>query len=578
VGKGTELERRLEAAADLAIRIASGDLQVRLPTSEHSDTVDAVVAALNMLAEELQHERQTRRHTEELLQDELEGYEHAPALFCSLDAESLTVEKCNQTLAAALGRPKTSILGYSVLELYAAEQRASAERALRQVPLGAPLEQGDAQLCRAEGSTLVVSASATRVRGNDERERVRIVWRDVTKERGLEAQLIETQKLEAIGRLCGGVAHDFNNILAVVSGAASLTRALLVEKRLDDEDMALIQQAVGRGAALVNDLLAFSRRQVVKPVATNVRSIVEEAVRMVSRLVGSQIEVQSAIAELALTVVIDPSQLSQVLINLAINARDAMPNGGTLRLSASRLDVGRRSNVARGPMPPGSNEHLELPAGAYVLIEVADSGTGMAPNVLARAFEPFFTTKPVGSGSGLGLSMCYGIIQQAGGRIGIDSRLGQGTTVNVYLPRTSVASGPASRPEPSSLTESGRETLLVVEDDLAVSNVTRRILERAGYRVLVAENGRRALDAMERSTREISLVITDISMPGMSGQELGAELRHRRPKIKILYLSGYSPQVLVEGAATEVPTEFLGKPFTSAGLLEKVRRVLDLPS
>jgi len=361
--KATDVERRLVAAADLAVRIASGDLQVSLPTSEHGDTIDAVVAALNMLAEELQFERHTRRHTEELLQDELEGYEHAPALFCSLDAESLIVEKCNQTLAAALGRPKASILGCSVLELYAAEQRASAERALRQVPLDTPLEQGDAQLCRAEGGTLVVSASATRVRGNDERERVRIVWRDVTKERSLEAQLIETQKLEATGRLCGGIAHDFNNILAVISGAAFLTRDLLREHALDEEDMALVEQAVDRGAALVNDLLAFSRRQVVKPVATNVRSILEEAVRMVSRLVGSQIRVHSTIAEVALTVVIDPSQLSQVLLNLAINARDAMPNGGTLRLSANRLDVGRRSNVPRGPMPPGSNEHLELPPG-----------------------------------------------------------------------------------------------------------------------------------------------------------------------------------------------------------------------
>ncbi|MEO8178863.1 MAG: response regulator [Deltaproteobacteria bacterium] len=571
----TDLQLRLEAVADLAVRIASGDLQVRLPTSEHSDTVDAVVAALNMLAEELQHERQTRRHTEELLQDELEGYEHAPALFCSLDAESLIVEKCNQTLAAALGRPKLSILGRSVLELYAAEQRISAERALRQVPLGAALEQGDAQLSRAEGGTLVVSASATRVRGNDERERVRIVWRDVTRERSLEAQLIETQRLEAVGRLCGGVAHDFNNILAVVAGAASLTRDVLQEHALDEEDMALIEQAVARGAALVNDLLAFSRRQVVKPVATNVRSILEESVRMVSRLVSSQIEVHSAIADAALTVVIDPSQLSQVLINLAINARDAMPHGGKLRLSASRLDVTRRSSMPRGPMPPGSNEHLELPSGAYVLIEVADTGTGMAPNVLARAFEPFFTTKPVGSGSGLGLSMCYGIIQQAGGRIGIETRLGQGTTVNVYLPRSGVESHPASRPDSSSLTESGRETLLVVEDDLAVCNVTRRILERAGYRVLVAENGRRALEAVERSTREIALVISDISMPGMSGQELGVELRQRKPKVKILYLSGYSPQVLVEGGAAVGETEFLGKPFTSSALLEKVRRVLD---
>jgi two-component system cell cycle sensor histidine kinase/response regulator CckA len=574
VSRAADVEQRLEEAADLAMQIASGNLQARLPISTHGDSVDAVVAALNMLAEELQHERHTRRHTEELLQDELDGYEHAPALFCSLDAESLVVEKCNQTLAEALGRPKTRILGRSVLELYVPEQRESARRALLELPRSTPLDQGDAQLSRAEGGALLVSASATRVRGGDERERVRIIWRDVTRERSLEAQLIETQKLEAIGRLCGGVAHDFNNILAVIAGAASLTQNLLAERGLDVEDMTLIQQAVDRGAALVSDLLAFSRRQVVKPVATDVRGILEEAVRMVSRLVGSPISVRSEIADVALTVLIDPSQLSQVLINLAINARDAMPDGGTLLLKASRLDIGKRHNVPRGPMPAGSNEHLELPAGSYVLLSVSDTGVGMTPGVLARAFEPFFTTKAVGRGSGLGLSMCYGIVQQAGGRIGIQSRVGQGTTVNVYLPRSSMSSHPPSRPEPAVL-ETGRETLLVVEDDLAVCNVTRRVLERAGYQVLVAENGQRALETMEASPREIALVITDISMPGMSGQELGVELRHRRPQIKILYLSGYSPQQLTASDPAGGEAEFLGKPFTTRGLLEKVRRVLD---
>ncbi|HEU4582482.1 MAG TPA: ATP-binding protein, partial [Polyangiaceae bacterium] len=464
MNRAVELEHRLEAAADLAMRIASGDLQARAPTSEHADSVDAVVAALNMLAEELLEERQSRQRAEALLQDELDGYEHAPALFCSLDAESLVVDKCNQTLASALGRSKASILGRSVLELYVPEQRASAERALREGTLETGVEHGDAQLLCATGGPLVVSTSATRVAGPDDRQRVRIVWRDVTKERSLEAQLLETQKLEAVGRLCGGVAHDFNNILAVISGAASLTRDVLGQHGLNDEDMILVQQAVSRGAALVNDLLAFSRRQVVKPIATNVGGILEEAGRMVSRLVGAQIEVQTEVQDAALTVVIDPSQLSQVLINLAINARDAMPNGGTLRLQARRLDV-RRNNTPRSPMPVGSNEHLALSAGSYAVIEVSDTGTGMSPNVLARAFEPFFTTKPVGSGSGLGLSMCYGIIQQAGGRIGIESQPGTGTTVHVYLPRSSLASRPPPRPDQHASADAGRELLLVVEDD-----------------------------------------------------------------------------------------------------------------
>ncbi len=566
-----EFESRLEAAAELAVQIASGDLQARLPLTGEGDHIDAVVAALNMLAEELQHERSSRRRAEELLQDELDGYEHAPALFCSFDAQSLTVEKCNQTLAAALGCSKPAILGRSVLALYAEDQRGSAERTLRKLAPGASLELGDWELLQADGSRLMVSGSATFVRGADARERVRIVWRDVTKERSLEAQLLETQKLEAIGRLCGGVAHDFNNILAVISGAASLTRDLLAEQHLDQEDMVLVQQAVDRGAALVNDLLAFSRRQVVKPVATNVRAITDEAARMVSRLVGTQIQVLTDIEDAALTVVIDPSQLSQVLINLAINARDAMPGGGTLRLSARRAEVRR---TAAGHSSPPLPERVQLAPGAYVLIEVSDTGSGMSPGVLARAFEPFFTTKPVGSGSGLGLSMCYGIIQQAGGRIGIESQQGRGTTVYVYLPRSGRSTRPPADLEQPSKAGGNRETLLLVEDELAVCNVTRRILERAGYRVLIADNGAAALDVVTRCEGQIALVVTDISMPGMGGQELGAELRQRWPRLEVLYLSGYSPQSLGDDVSGE-KVAFLGKPFTSKALLDKIRSVLE---
>jgi len=559
------IEQRLEAVSELAVQIASGDLQARLPLSERNDAVDAVVAALNALAEELQDERHSRRRAEELLADELDAYEHAPALLCSLDAENLILEKCNETLTAALGRSKPALLGRSVLELYQPEERGRAERALRELGPGVTRDAGDSLLSGTDGA-LIVSTTLTRVRAADGRERLRIVWRDVTKERGLEARLLESQKLEALGRLCGGVAHDFNNLLAVISGAAGLTRDLLVEHQLRSEDISLILQAVTRGAALINDLLAFSRRQVVKPEATDVRAIVTETARMVSRLVGTQIEVATEIADLSLTVLIDPSQLSQVLVNLAINARDAMRSGGTLRFAARRLDI----DSAR----PRQGEPPDLPSGAYVLIAVSDSGTGMTPNVMARAVEPFFTTKPVGSGSGLGLSMCYGIIQQAGGRISIESRLGQGTTINVYLPRTGEMSVAAPQAEPP-LVPRGKETLLVVEDDLAVCNVTRRILERAGYHVLVADNGQRALEAVESSTSEIALVVSDISMPGMSGQELGAELRQRNPKTRILYLSGYSPHVVTGPGSGGSDTDFLSKPFTSSGLLDKVRRLLE---
>jgi CheY-like chemotaxis protein len=264
-----------------------------------------------------------------------------------------------------------------------------------------------------------------------------------------------------------------------------------------------------------------------------------------------------------------------VLINLAINARDAMPGGGTLSLRARRADV--RRSTASGSSPRATEQRAQLAPGPYVLLEISDTGGGMAPGVLARAFEPFFTTKPVGSGSGLGLSMCYGIIQQAGGRIGIESQPGKGTTVYVYLPRSGLSLRPAPEVEQigkANQREHARETLLLVEDELAVCNVTRRILERAGYRVLIAENGAAALDVVARFDSEIALVVTDISMPGMGGQELGAELRQRWPGLRVLYLSGYSPQSLNGGAGGDKP-DFLGKPFTSKALLDKVRSVLE---
>jgi signal transduction histidine kinase len=248
----------------------------------------------------------------------------------------------------------------------------------------------------------------------------------VTAERGLEAQLLQAQKLEAIGRLSGGMAHDFNNILSVVTGATALLGELLRENSLVSEDIELIYEAVARGASLTRDLLAFSRRQVVKPTVTDVRTVICEAERMVNRLVGNDIEVETDIGNDGLNVLIDASQLSQVLINLAINARDAMGAGGKLCMDAASVTLDSS----------GQSEALLMPPGAYALIAVSDTGMGMTADVLARAFEPFFTTKPAGSGSGLGLSVCYGIIRQAGGSIGIDSELGRGTTVKIYLPLT----------------------------------------------------------------------------------------------------------------------------------------------
>jgi two-component system cell cycle sensor histidine kinase/response regulator CckA len=561
------LERRLEEAAELALQIASGDLDARLAISVRGDAIDAVVAALNMLAEELADERRSRQRAEELLRDEIDAYENAPALFCSLDRETLLVENCNATLAHALGLAKADILGRSILELYSAECRDAAELWLREVPPGASADGAEASLSRAGGGAVLVSSGASRLTGNEGsfgRERLRVVFRDVTTERQLESQLVQAQKLEAVGRLSSGVAHDFNNILSVVTGAAALLSDVLATHSIESEDIQLIDQAVARGASLTSDLLAFSRRQVGRPVSTDVRHVVGEAQRMIERLVGEHILVSSELPGESVNVLVDASQLSQVLINLAINARDAMSRGGRLKMTVSTL-----TELAFDA------DLLDLPSGGYAKICVTDSGAGMSEEIRARAFEPFFTTKPPGKGTGLGLSVCYGIIRQAGGRIVLLSEPGRGTTVAMYLPLAAAAAAaprPLSRPvQPVG----GRETILVVEDDASVRTVTRRVLERAGYQVVVASDGVEALRVVEHLDGEIGAVVTDVTMPGMGGFELGAELRRRRPRTRLLYLSGYVENLAAIRGPIEPCSDFLGKPFTASALLGRLRRLLD---
>jgi two-component system, cell cycle sensor histidine kinase and response regulator CckA len=556
-------DARLEATVELAISIASGDLNARLEVSEHGDAIDAIATALNMLAEELSVERTSRQRAEELLRDEVEAYEYAPALFCSLNCDSLVIEKCNQRLAAALEMTKQEVLGRCVLDLYDPACRDAAERSLRQIAAGAPPDGTELRLRKQSGGYIIVDISATRIRAMDGSERLRIVWRDVTAEKHLEARFLQAQKMEAVGRLSGGVAHDFNNILAVIMGSAGLLEQLLFERNIASDDVRLIQEAAARGASLTNDLLAFSRRRIVQPVPIDVRTLVHEAERMARRLVGENIRVAAHVAERALTVVIDPSQFSQVLINLAINARDAMPAGGVLTIDAFAINLDAAQGV-----------ELDLGPGDYALISVSDTGIGMASHVVAQAFEPFFTTKPVGQGTGLGLSTSYGIVRQAGGRMWISSEISRGTTVRIYLPQATVVTR-AAAPDPAPPVQTGRETLLVVEDDAAVRALTVRILQNAGYRVLAAQNGEDALRVAAQFNGKIPLVVTDVMMPEMGGSELALALRDSRPETRVLFVSGYTANAIVKQGVLEAKLDFLAKPFTPTALLTTVRQVLD---
>jgi PAS domain S-box-containing protein len=384
---------------------------------------------------------------------------------------------------------------------------------------------------------------------------------DVTEHRRLEEQLREAQKMEAVGRLAGGIAHDFNNILTAIVGHAECSRLELLEGRLPFAEIEGIERAAQRASGLTRQLLAFARRQVIEPRVVDLNPLLVGLEAMLRRLLPESVALEIAPASRAFPIRVDPSQLEQVLVNLAVNACDAMPAGGTLRIEASEC------------VAPGS-----LGNAAWAVLSVADTGSGMDAETAARAFEPFFTTKEVGQGTGLGLATCYGIVRQAGGEISLRSALGRGTVVEVRIPL--VDEDPASASGRAGAVEDGggRETILLVEDEAGVRELCARTLRRLGYAVLVASDGADALAALDKLPRpEVDLLVTDMVMPHASGAEVAARVRAAYPAARVLYISGYS-DALMDGAAGRRGGAFLAKPFTPRELAAAVRRALDGPS
>jgi two-component system cell cycle sensor histidine kinase/response regulator CckA len=382
----------------------------------------------------------------------------------------------------------------------------------------------------------------------------------------LQEQLRMSQRIEAVGKLAGGIAHDFNNLLSVILSYTGF--ALEVVKQGDPlrEDLLEVKKSGERAAALTRQLLAFSRKQVLQPEPLSLNQIAAGVEKMLRRILGEDIDVVQVLApDLGLTLA-DPGQMEQVLMNLVVNARDAMPEGGrlTIETANAELDV---DYAAR---------HVAVKPGSYVQLSVTDTGCGMDSQTQARIFEPFFTTKEKGKGTGLGLSMVYGIVKQSGGNVWVYSEPGRGTTFKVYLPRDlsgSVAA--ASRPVTVPLRATGTETILVVEDEESLRKVAKRALAAGGYTVLTASEGREALRIAAQHPGEIQLLLTDVVMPGMDGRTLAQELSKRRSAIKVLYMSGYTDDAVVHHGVLEAGTHFLSKPFTAVDLARKVREVLD---
>ena len=390
-------------------------------------------------------------------------------------------------------------------------------------------------------------------------------YRDATERRSLEQQVIQAQKMEAVGRLAGGVAHDFNNILTAIGGYTDL---LLEDLPLDDprrQDVDEIHRAADRAAALTQQLLAFSRRQVLQPKVIDLNALVSNVEKLLGRLIGADVQLATALADEVGRVRADPGQLEQVIVNLAVNARDAMPGGGRLTIETRNVDLDAAYAA----------EHRTVVPGPYVVIAVSDTGTGMSADTQSHMFEPFFTTKEVGKGTGLGLATVYGIVKQSGGSIWVYSELGHGTTIKVYLPRVDEPPDPLAAPglaNPERLR--GTETILLVEDEPAVRAVARQILARQGYTVLEAPDGPAAL-AMVAGRARVDLILTDVVMPGMSGRTLADQLATRWPGVRVLYMSGYTDDAIVRHGMLEPGLAYLQKPFRPDALVRKVREVLN---
>lgn len=470
----------------------------------------------------------------------------------------------NPRLAAMLGTTVPDLLGRSFLEFV-----PEADRALRRQDFAALLRDGpvleEIALRRADGSPLWARISASPHSGVGALAAGALVMvTDVTEQRVLQFQLLHAQKMEALGRLAGGVAHDFNNVLTVIAGYGDLLGDRMVGDPEAREIIGEIRKATETAAALTKQLLTFSRRAVVEVQAFDWNERIVSNEGMLRRLLGEDIELTVELAPDLWSVQVDAGRMDQVLINLVVNARDAMPRGGRLELRTDNVEIG----------PESAHAQAGLDGGDYVLLTVSDNGLGMTSELLEHVFEPFFTTKAPGQGTGLGLATVYGIVKQFGGHVSVRSEAGIGTSFGVYLPRGEAAAR-GRQPSEEGQPTRGSETILLVEDEAAVRSFERLALETAGYRVLTAGSGDEALDLFVRHRAEVRALVTDVVMPLMSGRELADAIHQLAPRLPVLYLSGYTDDAILRHGVLAAEASFLQKPFSSAALCARLRAVLD---
>ncbi|MGE3959451.1 MAG: PAS domain S-box protein [Vicinamibacterales bacterium] len=484
--------------------------------------------------------------------------EHAPDAVCWFEPAG-RILYVNRMTSRLTGFDRDELCRRSIFDLVPGGTRNWFEPHWRDMVRAGGIEL-KTDLVRADGVKLPVEVRVTRVAFGHDTYGCALI-RDVSERARLEAELLQAQKMEAVGRLAGGVAHDFNNLLTAISGYADLALARITDRAVAD-DLREILGAVDRAGSLTRQLLAFSRRQPREPQVTDLSQAVERSLRMIGRLVGEHIVIAFTPQAGTWPVCIDAGQFDQVLINLAVNARDAMPKGGTLTFSVGNVVLG-----ADGP--PGSPRR----SGEFVRVSVTDTGTGIPPELQARILEPFFTTKPVGQGTGLGLSTVYGIVEQSGGFLTVDSAPGAGTTVTLHVPRTEWQAASTAEPTRTEQGLEGEATVLLVEDDPSVRQVAARFLAQRGYRVLVARDVDDALGIARTHPRPIDLLLSDIIMPSLNGPDLAQRMVEWRPKMRVLYVSGYAQAFALPGDDRR-RFQVVRKPFTADALDSAVREAL----